>query len=301
MKPRLRHVTIAAGMLAAVALEIVVGFYTFAEAGESRSLRFLIIFATTLAVAATGGAGLLLFRMSVRQGRWEADRLIADEMERAAKLAEIGRLSAALAHEIHNPLQGVNGYLALIERESADPEKRRAHVAAIRAALLKIEKLTRDLLDYANPSPARKVALAPYDLFHTLEKTLAADPRFSQIRLARDVESGVPSIFADAAAVERILLNLLLNARDALGGTGEIQLSARRAAGGSVELEVRDAGPGVPPSLQKQLFEPFRSGRGSTGLGLWICSNLTRSNGGSIRYDGSSGGARFILTFPVAR
>ncbi|MBI3819661.1 MAG: hypothetical protein HY286_13280 [Planctomycetes bacterium] len=286
-------------MLIAVALEILVGFSTFAETGSSRALESWVIAATTLAVTATGGAGLLLFRMSVRHGRLEADRLVAAEMEHAARLAEVGRLSAAIAHEIHNPLQGVNGYLALLERETGDAEKRRAHTAAIRAALQKIEKLTKDVLDAANPSPPRRVTVSPGDLLHSVEKALEQDPRFVNIRFVTEIEGGVSPIFVDASAIERILLNLTLNARESLGGRGEIRLCARRAGAERVEVEVRDDGPGVSAEMKQKLFEPFRSGRGSTGLGLWICNNLARANGGSIRYEDAPRGARFIITIPV--
>ncbi|MFN0207695.1 MAG: two-component system sensor histidine kinase NtrB [Planctomycetota bacterium] len=296
-------------MLVCVAAEIFLGFTQFREAGDSRAMQLSIVGATAFAVVATGGTGLLLFRMSVRHGRLESEKLVAAEMARTARLAEIGRLAAGVAHEIHNPLQGVNGYLALLDRENVDFDKRRAHVAAIRGALQKIERLTRDLLDYANPAAPHRVAIAPYDLYQNLERSLAADPRFQQIERIIHVDPGVPSAFADASAMERVLLNLSLNASDAMGGKGKIYLSARRTPEGAVELEVSDEGPGVSNDMRKHLFEPFRSGRGSTGLGLWICENLVRANGGTIRHESytnienrsAAGGARFIITLPPNR
>ncbi len=305
LSPRKRHLLIAAGLLAALGVEIGVGFGSLGPL-EGSTERIAVVVATTVAAGATAAAGLLLFRMSVRQGRLEAERLTAAELARTTRLAEIGRVAAGISHEIHNPLQGVSGYLTLLERDGTDQEKRRAHVAAIRSALVKVERLTRDLLDHANPAPPHRVEVAPYDLFQSLERALAADPRFREVTLRIDVESGVPSCFADASALERVLLNLALNAREAMEGRGRITLRARRAGAGHVELEVADEGPGVADAFWPHLFEPFRSGRGSSGLGLWISANLVRANGGTLRAerptaaaDAESRGARFVVTLPT--
>jgi signal transduction histidine kinase len=298
LSPRRRHLAIAIGLLSAIALEIVVGFLRFEELPGDRG-RAWVVLATTLAILATAGAGLLLFRMSVRQGRVAAEQLAALARERSARLAEIGQLVAGFAHEIHNPLQGVNGYLALLEREGVDLEKRRAHVTAIRGALVKIERLSKDLLDHANPSPPHRVDVAPYDLFRTFDRALAADPRFAAIERRIEVETGVPSALVDPAALERVLLNLSLNARDAMDGRGTLTLRARRGDG-AVELEVADEGRGLSPEVMAHLFEPFRSGRGSTGLGLWICRSLVQANGGAIRAERATpSGARFVISLPA--
>jgi len=288
-------------MLASISAEVFLGFRAADEANVGRGW---IAIATATAVVATGGASLLLFRSSVRQGRLEAEKLTSLDRERSARLVELGRLAAGVAHEIHNPLQGIHGYLMLLERETQDAEKRQAHIGAIRGALAKIERLTKDLLGFANPKVEHRVALAPYELFQTFHRGLDADPRFAGVRRVLDVESGVPSLFVDAASIERVLLNLALNACQAMDGHGTLTLRARRAANGSVELEVADEGPGVPKDFRARLFEPFESGRGSTGLGLWICSNLARAHGGSIRHEAGTGpgaqtGSRFVVTLPA--
>lgn len=304
MRPRHRHLAIAAGMSASIAAEVFVGFRSAENAPPD--VRIWIAVATALAVVVTGGTSLLLFRLSVRQGRLEADKLSALELERSARLVEVGRLAAGVAHEIHNPLQGVNGYLALLEREGSEPERLRAHVAAIRGALQRIERLTRDLLDFAQPKPDRRAALAPYDLFRGFLRALEVDPRFADVSRKSEVDPGVPSVHADPAALERILLNLALNAREAMGGRGTLVLRARRVEPDRLEIEVADTGPGVDPKVAPQLFQPFASGRGSTGLGLWICANLARAHGGSIRHEagfspGAKEGSRFVVTLPPFR
>lgn len=300
MTPRSRHVAIALGMLTAVSAEVFLGFRAAEEAEVGHGW---IAVGTATAVAVTLGASLLLFRSSVRQGRLEAEKLTALELERSARLVELGRLAAGVAHEIHNPLQGVHGYLLLLERAADDPVKRGAHIEAIRGALSRIERLTRDLLDFAQPRIEHRVALAPYELFATFRRTLEADPRFAGIECTVDVASGVPSVFVEPAAIERILLNLALNACQAMEGKGSLTLAARRGAPGYVDLEVADSGPGVAKDLRGRLFEPFQSGRGSTGLGLWICANLARAHGGSIRHEsgfrpGDAAGSRFVVTLP---
>jgi len=301
LTPRQRHLAIATGLAVAIVLETVVGFVRFGELPSDGRARAIVIVATAIAILATAGAGLLLFRMSVRHGRIEADRLVEEERERSARLAEIGRFVAGIAHEIHNPLQGVTGYLALLERDGVDADKRRAHVAAIRSALVKVERLTRDLLDHASPSPPRPVEVAPYDLLRAFERSLAADPRFARIERRVDVETAVPSVRADAAALERVLLNLALNACEAMKGEGKLTLAARRA-GDAVEIEVRDEGPGLAPETVAHLFEPFRSGRGSTGLGLWISRSIVLANGGALAGENAEPkGARFRIQLPRAR
>lgn len=301
LTPRSRHRVLAIAMVVSITAEIVLGFAWVGTADTSARERWWVLGATTLAVLGTLSGGLLLLRMSVRQGRVEAEKLTAVGLERTKRLAEVGQLVAGLAHEVHNPLQGLSGYLALLDRDGLDPEKRKAHIAAARAALVRVERLTRDLLDYANPSAQRPVDVAPYDLFQSVLRLAAADPRFQSATIETRVESGVPSVRVDAAAAERILLNLLLNAREAGGTAGcRIALVARRA-GDAVELAVEDDGPGVPSAMVPHLFEPFRSGRGSTGLGLWICANLGRANGGELRYEPiRPRGARFVLSLPTS-
>jgi signal transduction histidine kinase len=238
-----------------------------------------------------------------------ANRQLADAREslaRSERLATVGRLAAGLAHEVGNPLGAIAGYVELararLPREP-DPELVDS-LARIDAAAARIDRTVRGLLDFARPAP---VQVAPVDLAAAVDASVRlarVQPRFRDVDLRIELEAGLPPVLADEHHLAQVLLNLLLNAGDAMRGrAGAVRIAARRAGDG-VRLEVADDGPGIAAEDLPRVFDPFftrkEPGEG-TGLGLAISHRLVETFGGEIAAGNRAGGGAVLsVTFRAA-
>lgn len=219
-----------------------------------------------------------------------------ESLLRSEKLATVGRLAAGLAHEVGNPLGAVTGYVELARaRLPAQPHPDLVDaLGRIDAAARRIDRTVRDLLDFARPAAP---VLAPLDLAAAVDASVRlarVQARFKHVAVELDLPAGLPRVVADEHHLAQVLLNLLLNAGDAVRGEGQVRVAAR-AAGGEVVLTVEDDGPGIAPEDLPRVFDPFfttkEPGEG-TGLGLAICHRLMESFGGAIAArNGARGGA----------
>ena len=225
----------------------------------------------------------------------------------AEAMAAMGRLTTALAHEIRNPLNGAMLNLELIERSAtrhSDPAVQKGigeRVRVIKQDLGRLSRLLDDYLGLARPQhlAAARVALAPMieDLRALQEPVVAA----ARVALAVDVEDGVPDVRADEGRLKQVVLNLMVNALDAMQpqGGGELTIRARRAGTDQVEILVEDTGPGLPPEIAKDAFRPFVTNKPhGTGLGLSIVKKMVELHGGTVVLEPRTGGgtsARVVL------
>jgi two-component system NtrC family sensor kinase len=224
-----------------------------------------------------------------------------NQLAQADKLASIGRLAAGVAHEINNPLTGVLTYATLLKKRMAAEGPDAEDLEVIIRETIRCRSIIRELLDFARPTPpARK----PTNLNEVVRHSVAVvmtQLRLNQVSLALDLAPDLPLAFADANQIQQVLVNLLLNAADALGaGGGEIRIGSK-ASEGFVELVVEDHGEGIPIDLQPHLFEPFFTTKGNkgTGLGLAVSWGIVQSHGGTIAVDSAPGqGARFTVRIP---
>ena len=215
-----------------------------------------------------------------------------------AALARVGQLAAVVAHEVKNPLAGIKGAIQVLmsRRPAADPELQvmRDIVARVDA----LNELIGDLMLFARPRAPR---LAPVDLKPLLTEAvdmLRRDP----IGAALDVTVTGPdvSVPADAELLRASILNLLINAAQAMGGRGELTLSAVPQSA-TARIEVRDTGPGIPEPMRDDVFEPFftTKARGG-GLGLPIAKRTAELHGGSLTIGCPAGGGTVVtVTLPI--
>jgi two-component system, NtrC family, sensor kinase len=226
---------------------------------------------------------------------------------RSERLASVGRLAAGLAHEIGNPLASLMGFEDLLIAGGLTPAEQQDFLARMRRETERIHKVLRDLLDFARPSQAREpgVPRQPGDVAEAIEDALALiGPQkiMKQVQVVRNLQTPLPLVGLARSELVQVLLNLLLNAADALGGQGTIRIDAK-AQGKSVRIEVQDNGPGMAEVVREKLFEPFVTtkevGKG-TGLGLAVCRGLVEGAGGIIGWDASfAEGTRFVIELPV--
>ena len=227
-----------------------------------------------------------------------ARKAAEDRLTHQASLARVGQMAAVLAHEVRNPLAGIRGAMQVLmgRRKTEDPE--RAVMQEILTRTESLNELINDLLLFARPRPPR---LVDVDLGAVVDDVIAQvrqDPAHQAIAF----EAIGPSLHvnADTDLARATVLNLVLNAAQALAGTGRITVSVAPAPGGMVELQVRDSGPGIPAEIREQVFEPFftTKARGG-GLGLPIAQRTAELHGGALSVTcPPEGGTVFTLTLP---
>ncbi len=232
-----------------------------------------------------------------------------EQLVRSARLAAVGRLSAGVAHEIGNPLAAIRGLLDLMELGDLGPDEEREFIARIQRETERIHRTIRDLLDFSRGEPGDHVdrVESSADLGEVVSDTVKLvdrQTRFRDIDLTLRLDDGLPRVKGDHERLRQLMLNLLFNAADALGGRGRVEVRAENGAG-AVLLTIEDDGPGIDEAILDQVFDPFvttkPAGQG-TGLGLAVCYTIVERLGGSIEAGNrAAGGAVFEVTLPIAR
>jgi len=233
------------------------------------------------------------------------------DARRSERLAALGQMSAGLAHEIRNPLNVIKGSAEMLTQKLKDSQPLAGELAGyISSEVNRLNALVARFLDFARPS---HLDLKPQNLEEIVDRALAsvqAQSPNSGVRVERHYAKDVPEIPADAQLCERIFVNLIQNAYQAMepGGTGRekvLRLSiATESASGrdGVGITVADSGPGVPPSMREQIFNPFFTSKSDgVGLGLALVAKFVDDHRGSIHLEEDSGqGARFHVFLPAA-
>jgi signal transduction histidine kinase len=226
------------------------------------------------------------------------------ELGRRERLAALGEMAAGVAHEIRNPLGGIGLYASLLDRDLADRPEQRALVRKLAVGVRNLDNIVGDILMFAGDAePDRHRATLGEIVEGVIDQT-APKALASGIHIDVDPALSSAQVYCDAAQVERAMINLVLNAIDAVSSGGHvwIRLDARRTDGRLVRVWVEDDGPGIEPDLAHRIFNPFYTTKHTgTGLGLAIVHRLAEMNGGSVRAGSRrGGGAAFLLVLPSA-
>ncbi|MSP59657.1 MAG: sensor histidine kinase [Myxococcales bacterium] len=216
------------------------------------------------------------------------------------KLATVGRLAAGVAHEIGNPLTAILGYVEILLADAPKEGLTRESLERVRSETTRIHRIVHDLVEYARPVAD---VIEPVDLAQVVDAAASLarpQPRFRDVAIER-VLDGAPLAAASARRLLQVLLNLLLNAADAMQTGGTIRISTTRD-GERVSLDIADSGPGVPPAVRAQIFDPFFTTKepgSGTGLGLAVCRSILQAYGGGVALVPSEKGACFRVTLPI--
>jgi nitrogen-specific signal transduction histidine kinase/CheY-like chemotaxis protein len=248
----------------------------------------------------------------------EADRIAALEAEvrqlrrqlarseqalaRGERLQALGQLTSGVAHELANPLTAVIARAALIA-SAESMEEARAHAACIEDQGRRATKIVRNLSAFARRRRTERGPVSLNDVVRAVVDVHGHQLASGRIDLREDLASDLPAVEGDAHELERVLLNLVMNAQHAMvraSGAGRLTLRTR-AGDGVVRLSVADDGPGIPADLHDQVFEPFFTTKGEegTGLGLAICRDLVAAHGGRISVESRDGrGTTMVVELP---
>jgi two-component system, NtrC family, sensor kinase len=234
-------------------------------------------------------------------------RAAQDHLVRSERLASVGRLAAGLAHEIGNPIAALMGLEDLLLEGGLSDAEQRDFLLRMKKETERIHRILKDLLAFARPGApvpdetdgAGSVEAAVHDTVALLMPHQA----LKEVDVALDLHPELPDVALSRERLVQVVLNLVLNAADAVGAGGHVRIAAERSELG-VRLRVEDDGPGIDPSVVGRLFEPFVTtkevGKG-TGLGLAVCRGLVESAGGTIGVDASLvRGACFVIELPRA-
>jgi len=227
------------------------------------------------------------------------------QLTRSEKLALIGELTAALAHEINNPLDGLQNCTRIIRRDPTNIEQTRKLLDLMEEGLYRIEMSLRRMMSMARDAPVTLIDIQIEDVIR--DALLVVQPRLDRNQIVLVHESPDPHlrVLADRAQLTQALINLLINAADAMPGGGRITLRHGTCVeGGHVDLEIIDTGQGIPPDVLPHIFEPFyttKDGGSGTGLGLAITTRIIEAHGGTIGVASQPGrGTCFTLTLQAA-
>jgi signal transduction histidine kinase len=217
----------------------------------------------------------------------------------AARLAAVGQLAAAIAHEINNPLYAARNCLYLLEDEPPERMRESGYLAIAREQLTRIAGIIQRMRDFYRPA---RGDLAPADINDIVQDTLALaglNTRNAEIKIIFAPDHALPAVLCSADQLRQVFLNLVLNAIEAMpnGGT----LTVRTVAGPTVALiEIEDTGTGIPDDIRAHLFEPFFTNKPhGTGLGLSISAHIATQHGGQIEVDSVEGkGSTFRVVLP---
>jgi two-component system NtrC family sensor kinase len=237
----------------------------------------------------------------------EMIRNLADtqhQLAQADKLASVGRLAAGIAHEINNPLTGVLSYASLLRKRMEHDPPACEDLDVIVRETVRCRGIIRGLLDFARPAaPARK-AMDLNEVVRRAVSVVMTQLSLNHVDLSLDLASDLPTVHADANQIQQVVVNLLLNAADAIGAEGgRIRATTRPSPPASIELLLEDNGRGIPAEDLPRIFEPFFTTKGNhgTGLGLAVSWGIVEAHGGSLEVQSEPGhGARFILRLSTA-
>jgi len=225
-------------------------------------------------------------------------RLIQSE-----KLAATGRLAVSVAHEINNPLQGIGNYLAVISRQVAEDGPLHEDLEMVKLGFGRITEIVRRLRAFYRPIGEE---MEPTDINGVVERVLALvghQLSLGQVKVKTELAEQELPVLGSAGQLEQVLVNLALNAQEAMPGGGELTLRTT-LRDDVVQLQVSDTGHGISEEEMSRLFQPFYSGRGGKGLGLglWISHNIIEGHGGHIEVESQVGeGSTFTISLPACQ
>jgi len=235
--------------------------------------------------------------------------ILKQQLAQAQKMTALGELVSTTTHEFNNVLMTIINYAKLGLRYKDDASRMKAF-EKILAAGQRASKITNSVLGVARN---RSDAFEPTNLCSLVEESMVLMEReFSKYRIQVDKQfDKVPEVVANGNQIQQVLLNLLINARQAIRERGQVLIKVEHdAANNTVDLVVRDSGAGIPPEKLRRIFDPFFStksgpdetGKGGTGLGLSSCRDIIEAHRGKIRVESTVGkGTCFTIKLPVAR
>lgn len=270
-------------------------------------LRMFLFASVGVLLCLTGGLGWVIYLDFIAPLRV---RLVEREalLQRQEKLATLGTLAAGIAHEIRNPLTSIKARLYTLGKHIKGNEAGVADASVIGTEMNRLERIVQEVLQFARPTEPRLKIVRADALLYEVQNLMAATLEKNGVQLFVEADSE-QVVSMDVSLMKQVLINLVRNAAEAINRDGKISLRVRHAhtrLNGRMQdvaiLEVADNGRGIPPDVEKRLFDPFFSTKeGGMGLGLSITARIVEKHGGALQYQTQVGhGTTFGVVLPVA-
>jgi two-component system NtrC family sensor kinase len=246
-----------------------------------------------------GTDGLVLVITDVTERRRMQRRLAQSE-----RMSSLGQMISGVTHELNNPLASILGYAQIIGASSGDEQLTR-RVDVLQTEARRCQRIVQNLLSFARQHEPERKPLSLNEVVRSVLALMGYQLKVNGVRVETELDTELPALTGDAHQLQQVLVNLLTNAQQAIRSqaeSGTVTIRTRSGEEGSIALEVRDSGPGIPEALRHKIFDPFFTtkpeGEG-TGLGLSLIYGIVTAHGGSIETPPGGGkGARFVITLP---
>ncbi len=232
---------------------------------------------------------------------WYEQRQRERYLQRAEQMMALGQVAAGVAHELRNPLTAVKGLIQVNLRKATTGGLPSEDLSVIEHEIRRMERTLQTFLDFARPPQPHRQRLSPADVVNRVFTVVKGRAKKQQVNL-RLLQPDIPVwVEADHDQLQQLLLNLVLNALDAMPGGGTVEIDLRAPRDGNVEIYVRDTGPGIAPHILPKVFETFVSSKETgMGLGLPVSKRIAEEHGGSLSaYNLPGGSACFLLRLPA--
>ena len=234
----------------------------------------------------------------------ESMRKIEDEIEVSRRLANIGKLTSGVAHEVKNPINSIVVHLEILRNKLKEPDAdTQRHMDVIGSEIQRLDRVVQTLVDFTRPV---ELTLSEVDLRGVVEQVaFVARPDCERHGVQVVAEIGEESLPAkiDSDLFKQALLNIVINGAQAMAQGGTLTIRAHRQDGDDAQIEVQDTGPGIPPAIRDKIFNLyFTTKKSGSGIGLAMTYRIMQLHNGSIHFDTRVGeGTIFYLTLPLAR
>ena len=253
------------------------------------------------AVLALGTMGLALIFYTQHRHLKEV-RALEEAMDRRERLATLGDMAATVAHEVRNPLNAISMGLQRLGAEFRQPEDQEYPrlVGLMQGEVTRLNGIVEEFLSLARPLSLSVAPTDPGDLLRNVAGLVDGEAARSKVSVVVSVPDGVPTLQADRERLTQVLLNVALNAIQAMPDGGTLTFHAA-ASGGTATVTVSDTGAGIPADILPRIFEPYVTTRArGLGLGLAIARRIVEAHGGRIEAESEPGrGSRFIIRLPL--
>jgi PAS domain S-box-containing protein len=235
----------------------------------------------------------------------EKRRIIEEQIAQADKLASIGQLSAGIAHEINNPLGVILGYTQLLIRNEAPETEKFGDLKTIEKHVRNCKAIVEDLLNFARSSKPNEDVIRVDETMEDVLSFMQQHAGLDNISVKTNYDSAVPEMLLDEKKIKQVFMNLIMNAKHAMGKEGSLTISTEyRKNKGNVVIKIADSGHGIDKKDMARIFDPFfttkPTGEG-TGLGLSVSYGIVKNHGGDILVESEVGnGSTFTIILPLA-